>query len=313
MINLTFLETFVWVARLKSFTRAARRLNATQAAVSSRIAALEAELGVKLFVRGSRSLSLTPSGVEALTRAEPLLENARVFVDQLTGTDRIPDTLRIGVVNIISHTWLTDLIRVIKDSFPGLTLEVYAETSLRLFDLLRGGEIDLALIIGPVSEPGYVSIELCAYPCHWMASPSLHFEQGPVNLEDLARHTVISSPKHSKPHGDITRFFCQNRHHDIRFFTANSLGAIIRMTIAGVGIATLPPIVVLKELERGELVLLETEKSIPPMGVHAVWFDGPTQRAPATIAELARQVAYDFSSRSDPAWVRDSTAMMNDP
>ena len=310
MINLTFLETFVWVARLKSFTLAARRLNATQAAVSSRVAALEAELGVKLFVRGARSLSLTPSGVEALARAGPLLENAHVFVDQLTETNQISGSLRIGAINIVSHTWLTDLIRAIKENFPGLTPEVYAETSLKLLDLLRVGEIDLALIIGPVFEPSYVSIELCRYSCHWMASPGLHFDPRPVNLEDLVRHTVISPPKESKFHGHITRFFCQHRHHNIRFFTANSLEAIIRMTIAGVGIATIPPVVVLKELARGELALLETEKSIPPMDIHAVWFEGPTQCAPAAIAELARQVAYDFSSRSNPAWVCDSTAMI---
>ena len=81
------------------------------------------------------------------------------------------------------------------------------------------------------------------------------------------------------------------------------------MTITGIGIATISPIVVLKELDRGELVLLETEQSIPPMGIHAVWFDRPAQCAPATIAELARQVAYDFSSRSDPAWAWDGAAI----
>ncbi len=80
------------------------------------------------------------------------------------------------------------------------------------------------------------------------------------------------------------------------------------MTITGIGIATIPPIVVLKELDRGELVLLETEQSIPPMGIHAVWFDGLAQCAPATIAELARQVAHDFSSRSDPTWAWDGAA-----
>ncbi|MFP3448871.1 LysR family transcriptional regulator, partial [Pseudomonas sp. SIMBA_067] len=59
-MNLRFLETFVWVARLKSFRLTAEKLFTTQASVSSRIAALEADLGVKLLLRDSRGVSLTP-------------------------------------------------------------------------------------------------------------------------------------------------------------------------------------------------------------------------------------------------------------
>lgn len=61
-MNLRFLETFVWVARLKSFRLTAEKLFTTQASVSSRIAALEADLGVKLLLRDSRGVSLTPEG-----------------------------------------------------------------------------------------------------------------------------------------------------------------------------------------------------------------------------------------------------------
>lgn len=103
MVNLTFLETFVWVARLKSFTLAAERLNATQAAISSRVAALESELGVKLFYREHRRLSLTPQGVEALARAEQVLQTARTFVDEVTGAGQIRGTLRIGVIQFLDR------------------------------------------------------------------------------------------------------------------------------------------------------------------------------------------------------------------
>lgn len=301
MINLTFLETFVWVARLKSFTLAAERLNATQAAVSSRIAALEAELGVKLFVREHRRLSLTPQGVEALARAEPLLRNARVFVDEVSGTQGIRGTLRIGVIDTITYTWLIDLIRAAKDTYPDLTLEFSAETSLKLVELLRAGEIDLALIMGPLLEPSYANIELCTYSCHWVASPNLRFPPGPVSLERLADYPIICFPKNSQPHAHITRFFQQNGLETARFFAANSLATIIRMTIDGIGVATIPPIVAPRELARKELVLIEAEQPIPPMRFHATWFDGPARLVPATIAELARDIAQDFVQRADPA------------
>jgi DNA-binding transcriptional LysR family regulator len=308
VINLTFLETFVWVARLKSFTLAAERLHATQAAVSSRVAALEAELGVKLFIREHRRLSLTPQGVEALARADAILQSARVFVEEVTGAGQVRGLLRIGVIDTISYTWLIDLIRTAKEVFPDLALELTAETSLKLFEHLRSGDIDLALIMGPVLESSYVSIELCTFACHWVASPALSFPPGPIGLEDLARHPVISFPKDSQPHGHITRFFKQHPQCEARLFAANSLATIIRMTIDGIGVATIPPIVAPKELARGELILLDAEQPIPPMRFHAVWFDGPSRHVPATVAELARQVALDFVRRSDPALAWDRAA-----
>ena len=71
-MNLRFIETFVWVARLRSFTAAAEKLNATQAAISTRIATLEEDFGVKLFERDKRTVTLTHSGEELLNYAEEL-------------------------------------------------------------------------------------------------------------------------------------------------------------------------------------------------------------------------------------------------
>lgn len=308
MVNLTFLETFVWVARLKSFTLAAERLNATQAAISSRVAALELELGVKLFYREHRRLSLTPQGVEALARAEQVLQTARTFVDEVTGAGQIRGTLRIGVIDTIAYTWLIDLIRTAKEIYPDLTLELTADTSLRLFELLRAGELELALLMGPVLEPSYLSLELCTFACNWVASPVLQFPEGPVSMGELARHLVVSFPKNSQPHNHIFKFFQEGHQTQPRFFAANSLATIIRMATDGIGVATIPPVVAPRELARGELVLLRAEQPIPPMRFHAVWFDGPSRLVPATIGQLARQVALEFVGRSDPALAWDRAA-----
>lgn len=72
-MNLKFLETFVWVAKLKSFRLTAEKLFTTQASISSRIAVLESELGVKLFLRDSRGVSLTPEGLKVLDYAEQMM------------------------------------------------------------------------------------------------------------------------------------------------------------------------------------------------------------------------------------------------
>lgn len=83
-MNLKFLETFVWVARLKSFRLTAEKLFSTQASISSRIAVLEDELGVKLFVRDSRGVTLTPEGDKVLAYAERMMDTMHALSSRST-------------------------------------------------------------------------------------------------------------------------------------------------------------------------------------------------------------------------------------
>jgi len=69
-MNLRFIEAFVWVARLRSFRAASEKLHTTQTAISSRIASLESDFGVRLFERDKRTVTLTHSGEELLNYAE---------------------------------------------------------------------------------------------------------------------------------------------------------------------------------------------------------------------------------------------------
>lgn len=76
-MNLRFLETFVWVARLRSFRLTADKLFTTQASISARIAALEEELGVRLFDRDTRGVQLTPDGHKVLEYADRMVSTLR--------------------------------------------------------------------------------------------------------------------------------------------------------------------------------------------------------------------------------------------
>ncbi|MFN3936145.1 MAG: LysR family transcriptional regulator [Gemmobacter sp.] len=315
MINLTFLETFVWVARLGSFTRAAERVGTTQAAVAARIAALEDELGVQLLIRENRRLKLTHEGIQALSGAEQLLNSARGFVEEVTGQDRMRGTVRIGVIDTITYTWLIDLMRVSRRRFPGLGIELLADTSLRLIDALRTGDIELALIMGPVPDPNFVNLELCSYACHWVAAPELGLAGRQLGAKELAELPLISFPKGSQPYGYLDRHFRNLGHRNPVIYAGNSLASIIRLAVDGLGVATIPPVVAPRELARGELVLLSADQPIPPMRMHAVYLDGPSRDLPATMAGLARDVAHDFLRRSDPelAWDRALQATNEGP
>jgi DNA-binding transcriptional LysR family regulator len=109
-MNLKQLETFFWVATLNSFRKAADRLCATQPAVSSRIAAPEDSLSVKLFERQSGTFSLTAKGQELMPYATNMLLMAERLKEKACETTSLSGTLRLGVSETIVHTWLPDFL-----------------------------------------------------------------------------------------------------------------------------------------------------------------------------------------------------------
>ena len=141
-MNLKFLETFVWVARLKSFRLTADKLFTTQASISSRIAVLEGELGVKLFLRDSRGVSLTPEGLKVLEYAEQMMDTMQALKQSIETRSSKAGRVRIGVMDTVIHTWLSPLVAQMMDHYPLVEIELVADTSLNLCDQLQKGFLD---------------------------------------------------------------------------------------------------------------------------------------------------------------------------
>lgn len=301
MLNLTFIETFVWAARLKSFTLAAERMNTSQAAISSRIASLEADLGIKLFTREHRAIRLTPAGLRALPQAEALVNAARRFQDETRGAEGMRGVVRMGVIDTISLTWLVDLVRTSKQMFPHVNIVVYGGTSLDMLEMLGSGQLDLGILMGPMLDQDFVNIELCSYACLWMAAPALGLSEGCVDLPKLLEFPIISFPRGSQPRDALDRYLAEVSTDNKVFYEAN-LSTMIRMAESGIGVATIPPAVTASELDRGALALINAEQPIPPMRFHAVHARAPETTLAPVIAELARDVALEFCRKSKPEW-----------
>jgi len=105
-MNLRFVEAFYWVATLKSVTRAAEKLSVTQSAMSSRIAALEEELGVMLLDRRNRKFRLTIPGMRFLVHSQRLLELQREVKAEMGSGAEHAVTLRLGAIESVLHSWL---------------------------------------------------------------------------------------------------------------------------------------------------------------------------------------------------------------
>ncbi len=270
-MNLKFLETFVWVARLKSFRLTADKLFTTQASISSRFAVLEGELGVKLFLRDSRGVKLTPEGLKVLDYAEQMIDTMQALKQSLETRSSKAGRVRIGVMDTVIHTWLSPLVAQITDHYPLLEIELVADTSLNLCDQLQKGFLDLILQTDLLRQESVRSLELASHPIGWIVASNSIYNREYASLAELARERIITYSKNSHPHQEVLSLMQANGVLAPRLNCVNSVSAITRLLRDGFGIGALPPVLVSEELARGELTLLAIDQRPPNLQVVVSW------------------------------------------
>jgi len=299
-MNLKFLETFVWVARLKSFRLTADKLFTTQASISSRIAVLEGELGVKLFLRDSRGVSLTPEGLKVLDYAEQMLDTMAALKQSIETRSSKVGQVRIGVMDTVIHTWLSPLVARMTDLYPRVEIELVADTALNLCEQLQKGFLDLVLQTDLIRHESVRSLELASHPLGWIVASNSIYNRDYADLAELAQERIITYSKNSRPHQDIVALMQANGVLAPRLNCVNSVSAITRLLRDGFGIGALPPVLVAEELARGELILLDIEQRpgdlpvVVSWRVGVEWVEEIVTLCQQVLAGYARQVGKDY-------------------
>ena len=297
MADLRNLETFVWVAHLGGFRAAAEKLNTTQPAVSQRIALLEAELGVRLFDREPRRVVLTPKGNELLPYAERMTQLRADMLQAAREKKAMRGMVRLGVAETIVHTWLAQLIERMHAEYPALTLEIEVDTSPFLRERLVSHQLDIAFLLGPVSEPRMKNVALSSYPLAWVASPDLNMGPEPVPLDVLARWPIITYPRNTRPYITIREMMTRSDMPNLRMYGNASLSTIVRMTLDRIGISAIPPVVIQRELAERRLRLVRAEQKLPDLSFTATYPVKPDSYMAEAVAEIARDLALAESKR----------------
>jgi len=132
------LQAFLATAEHLNFTRAANTLNLTQGAISRQILALEELLGVKLFFRHARGLSLTPQGLKFIPHAEDVLHRLRIAVEDVSTT---PSTIKLNAPSCVT-SWLLPRLMAFQDVHPDIDVELtstikhHVDPNFNLFDVI---------------------------------------------------------------------------------------------------------------------------------------------------------------------------------
>ena len=285
-MNPRFVEAFYWVVTLKSVSRAAEKLYITQSAMSSRIAALEEELGVLLLDRRDKQFRLTVGGLRFFTHAQRLLALHREIRAEM-GTDEASGrtvSLRIGVIESVLHSWLIDWVQHMRSTNPGFALELTVETTPVLVDQVQRGALDLAFAALPTSGENLRSRALPPMEMAFIGHKDLHRKRR-YTLKDLAQLELMTFQRGSQPHVALLDLFREAGLEPRRVHAISSISAMVQMVEGGIGVATLPLAAVLRLGERLPLKPLVCETPLLPLPVHASYREDPGSIVATTVLD----------------------------
>ncbi len=300
-MNTRFLDTFIRVASLGSFRAAAQQLNVSQAAVSSRISALETEFDTPLFDREHHEIRLTAAGAMMLDKAQRVVAaelDLRKVMNSSVGSGRV----RLGLVSSVVHTWLCDLIAQVATAFPQLELELTVEPTSNLSTQFERGTLDMLLTTDETLAEGVSSISLLPLELAWYAGTALasKLPAGRLSIPQIGRHPLITFTRKSRPYLATLELF---NAHGIRppvLHCVTSLAAIARLTERGLGVATLPRD---SDIISDALVRLDLDASLPTLPLYCIWretSDAPLFREIAQLAATCAQMHGEASRDNKP-------------
>lgn len=294
-LNLKQLETFVLVADLGSFRSAAERLSTTQPNISSRIATLETSLKMVLMERDAGSVRLTAKGHELLGYARNVLSSVDEFVEAANGEVAFDGAVRLGVNEMVVHTWLRDFMKAFKARFPNVVIELSVDLSSKLETDLAERNIDLAFQSGPFARKASGEYCLGVYPIIWAASPSTGLAKDrSVNAEDLSKFPILTHARRTRPYEDVAAHFAQWPKLKTRLVPSSNLSACLQMTVDGYGVAALLAPMVEQELANGQLIKVDYPWAPEPLSFAARFDKSKSSSVVQRAAEIAHQCATKY-------------------
>jgi len=187
------LKTFVAVAREGSVTRASERIHLSQPAVSAHIKALEDELGLALFVRTARGMTLTTEGERLFARAEQTLTSHRDLIDEAARLkNRLSGRIRLGTASNSNPEALGRVLTALAERCPEVEVSLRHGTSLDLLNGIRSGSLDAGFYNeAGVPDPELTTVDVGRFDIY-LAAPPKTIERGrPVDWQKLAEFPWI--------------------------------------------------------------------------------------------------------------------------
>lgn len=278
MKDLNALRVFVRVAQLKSFKAAGASLGLTASAVSKAITRLEAEVGVCLLQRTTRSVGLSDDGAVFFENCKQILgeiDQAEHLLSRASAG--VYGRLRIHLTEGLGRRVVMPMLNAFLERYPGLS--VSAELSNRTVDIPNEG-FDVDIQIGPVADSRLVARPLGRVKFVTCAAPAYLAVRGvPRTPDELARHNCLMYAHIHSGRLREWQFVEEGRARALILqgsLQANNSEALMDAALAGLGVVHVSRIVAREALSAGKLVPVLQAFHAPGREVHAVYLKAHT-------------------------------------
>ena len=191
-MDLRVLRYFLMVAKEQSFTKAAQQLHITQPTLSRQLADFEKELGVSLFIRSGRKITLTEEGILLKRRALEIIDLEERTLEEIKGTDKfMVGSITVGCGEFSAVETLAKICRNYKKKYPLVQIIIHTATADTVQEMMNKGLVDIGLFMEPVSTEGLDYIRI-AQSDHWVVS--MRADDPMAQKEVIKKQDLIDKP-----------------------------------------------------------------------------------------------------------------------
>ena len=273
-LDLNALPVFFALASNRSFTATAEQLGLTKTKVSLKIKALEQQLGVQLFRRTTRQVSLTAAGEQLYQQTAPLMSNLQQQLWSVQqGEQQLAGSLCISAPEDYCREVLIPLLAEFSALHPALHIELKSSDQVK--DLIKEG-IDLTVRVGWLKDSSQKAQRIGQFEQWLVASPAyLQRQPPPKQPGDLADHAFVSFSLLPSPllwtfqkGAQVLQQLMKSR------FSVSSSAAVSALVVQGVGLGVLTHYSAMPLLEQGKLVRLLSDWQLQSGGIYLVYPPG---------------------------------------
>lgn len=208
-MELRLLRYFLTVAKEQSFTKAAEQLHITQPTLSRQMAAFEEDLGITLFIRNGKKISLTDEGILLKRRALEILNLEERTLEELKGKEEVVEgTITIGCGEFAAVETLAKICKTYKEKYPLVQIVLHTATADAVYEMMNKGLVDIALFMEPVDTEGldYIRLTDCDHWCAGMRPDDPLAEKEFIKKEDLIGKPLIL-PERMNVQSELANWF----------------------------------------------------------------------------------------------------------
>ncbi|PAB59277.1 LysR family transcriptional regulator [Anaeromicrobium sediminis] len=271
-INYDYYKIFYHVAKNLSFSKSANELYISQSAVSQSIKTLEDKLGISLFLRHKRKITLTKEGEKLFEYIKPAIENI-ISGENLVKSIKTLESgqITIGVSDTLCRYYLLDCLKTFNNLYPHIKIKIINKPSPKTIELALLGECDFSIV--NLTESTYIDLTIHIIKeskLTFIASHKFeHLKDISLSLEDLIKYPILMLSKNSTTRKVFNKYLEKSNLHITPELESESMGLLVDLCKIGLGISLVSEDSILKE-KKEEIFMLDIKETLPQISIALV-------------------------------------------